>query len=241
MEIPSPHPTISYLISTRPQIPLWQRPIDRSHVQILCEFQKKYIQKHRCIFNPHNIVLCLFNKVYWILDGQHRSEMWKLLCEQRFISPLQTIKCVYYECKNEREMIELYENLNNVKSYNPSLNDEGIVLSITSETKDCLQYIIDQMTARFSKQISSSLRAPAPKFNITVMERLIRDERLHEIYSGEVIMDEILAWNDEWGRQLPENKLNDCLDGFYLPCSINSKHATCKWVHFLAQRLHSRS
>lgn len=241
MEIQPPHPTISYLISTQPQIPTWQRPIDKSHVQVLCEFQKKYIRKHRCIFNPHNIVLCLYNKVYWILDGQHRSEMWKVLCEQRIIPPDQTIKCVYYECKTEDEMIELYENLNNIKNYNPSLNDEGFVLSITPQTKNCLQYITDEMTSRFSRQISRAIRPSAPRFNIDIMQKIIREEGLHERYSGEVIMDELLAWNDEWGRTLPENKLNDCVDGFYLPCSINSKHASCKWVHFLAERLRLRS
>lgn len=165
--------------------------------------------------------------------------MWKQLYEEGIISDIH-INYVLYQCRTEAEMVELYENLNRVKSYNASLNDDGTIQEITPQTKGCLQYIINEMSTRFGRQISTTLRPNAPKFNMSLLEAAIRDTKLHEVFRGEEIMDAILSWNDEWGRTLTGNKLRGCVDGFYLPCSDGGRHAHCKWVYTLCSRMGHR-
>lgn len=108
-----------------------QRQINNGRVIELMDVQRNYYQKHHKTY-PIEIRLVKLNNIYYLADGQHRSEMLKRF--QSEADPIFTrlsVELKTYDCENNVELaISNYEIINNVYTDNPRLKKGKFLPSI---------------------------------------------------------------------------------------------------------------
>ena len=141
-------------------VPSFQRLLDKDYVEYLCEDQINEYNKYGAISALQSITCALFNDKMYILDGQHRIEMFRRLKEKNVNLSKSIIPVIIYNIDTKEELKEYYNRINKHHPINPLQLDENWVSN---------KYFFEWFPEKFKIYIKKTNLCKCPHFNMDNM------------------------------------------------------------------------
>lgn len=196
--------------------------------------QKQY--QHRITFGsfvfPGSIVIAEYCGQWYLVDGQHRSQMLKEIAHESPDVKAANINVERYLCGNNLPLLQsIYAMANDRYIFNGTLNAEGKIFA----TNDVAQIIVRWLQNKYPLQVGSTL---APKLDCNILMKFINESCKVNSGNANIVCNLIETANLEFSQILSTTnavQYERCLrlSGFFLPY----KQAKCRWMNEILVKL----
>lgn len=136
--------------------PECQRLLDEEHVVELFDFQVSHYEKYNEFFFTNPITLCILNGKEYVIDGQHRLECVRRLCEKGYQEFSVYLTTIYVN--DDKEMEDKYIALNK--------NMPVQLFADINKWKFFYKNIEKYITENYKKYLSNNNNPRSPNFNV---------------------------------------------------------------------------
>jgi hypothetical protein len=194
-------------------IPSCQRLLNSKYIEELCGDQIKEYNNFGMLSALQSITCALYNCKMYILDGQHRIQMFKNLKEKGFNLSKSLIPVVIYNVKTIEELTDYFNRINKHNPINPlQLNEDWI------QGKSFFKWFGEE----FIKYFSDKDNCRCPNFNMNdMMNRFSQFEILKKISNINIFIEYVKKLN----KHLVENR--DSIQNNQLQSDISIKFEKC--------------
>ena len=221
-----------FITEIYPSIVPWhqQRVINMDHVKTLFLYQQNLLSKGLAPIVVGCFSTCIINNTRYLVDGQHRLEMLKLLYNDDANCLNNTIICIQeFQCVNMLEGESIYLLANNTYNVNSSICNNEVIPNLSLATRDVANEVVDSLKSIFGMFIQNG-KPSAPYIDIgTFVQELNKSGIISRKTSGEIV-EAIIAANNNY-KIILQNKSNDqykrCSTGFVLPYM----EPKCRWIN----------